>query len=89
MAVGRGFFLCSPGCPKQPETSFPFYKIFYPTISGRISVLTSSLPDELNGLGVTCEEAGTTVAPQCELAAAAAAAHCAAAARVGRQRMLS
>jgi hypothetical protein len=47
-------------------------------------VLTSSLPDELNGLGVTCEEAETTVAPQCELAAAAAAA-----ARVGRQRMLS
>ena len=32
-----GFFLCSPDCPKQPRTSFPFYKFFYPTISGRIS----------------------------------------------------
>ena len=32
------FFLCSPNCPKQPRTSFPFYKFFYPTISGRISV---------------------------------------------------
>jgi hypothetical protein len=31
------FFLCSPDCPKQPRTSFPFYKLFYPTISGRIS----------------------------------------------------
>ena len=31
------FFLCSPNCPKQPRTSFPFYKFFYPTISGRIS----------------------------------------------------
>ena len=27
----------SPDCPKQPRTSFPFYKFFYPTISGRIS----------------------------------------------------
>ena len=24
-------------CPKQPRTSFPFYKFIYPTISGRIS----------------------------------------------------
>ena len=31
------FFLCSPNCPKQPRTSFPFYKLFYPTISDRIS----------------------------------------------------
>ena len=22
------FFLCSPNCPKQPRTSFPFYKFF-------------------------------------------------------------
>ena len=36
MAVAS-FFLCSPDCPKQPRTSFPFYKFFYPTISGRIS----------------------------------------------------
>ena len=36
MAVGS-FFLCSPDCPKQPRTSIPFYKFFYPTISGRIS----------------------------------------------------
>ena len=36
MAVER-FFLCSPDCPKQPRTSFPFYKFFYPTISDRIS----------------------------------------------------
>ncbi len=26
------FFLCSPACPKQPRTSFPFYKFFYLTI---------------------------------------------------------
>ena len=31
------FFLCSPPCPKQPKTSFPFYKFFYQTISARIS----------------------------------------------------
>ena len=31
------FFLCSPDCPKEPRTSFPFYKFFYPTISCRIS----------------------------------------------------
>ena len=35
MAVGI-FFLCSPKCPKQPRTSFSFYKSFYPTISCRI-----------------------------------------------------
>ena len=23
-----GFFLCSPDCPKQPRTSFPFYNFF-------------------------------------------------------------
>ena len=31
------FFLCSPDCPKQSRTLYPFYKFFYPTISGRIS----------------------------------------------------
>ena len=31
------FIICSPDCPKQPRTSFPFYELFYPTISGRIS----------------------------------------------------
>ena len=39
VAVGRVFFLCSPDCPKQPRTSFLFYKFFYSTISGRISGL--------------------------------------------------
>ena len=37
MVVGS-FFLCSPDCPKQPITSFLFYKLFYPIISARISV---------------------------------------------------
>ena len=38
MAVGSCCFsLCSPDCPKQPRTSFPFYKFFYPTISCKIS----------------------------------------------------
>ena len=37
MAVGRVFFVCSPDCPKQPRTSYPFYKLFYSTFSGRIS----------------------------------------------------
>ena len=37
------FFLCSPDCPKQPRTSFPFYKLFYPIISGRISEETPFL----------------------------------------------
>ena len=32
------FFLCSPACPKQPRTSFPFYIFFHTTISARISV---------------------------------------------------
>ena len=31
------FFLCRPECPKQPKTSYLFYKLSYPTISGRIS----------------------------------------------------
>ena len=26
-----------PNCPKEPRTSFPFYRLFYPTISGRLS----------------------------------------------------
>ena len=36
------FFLCSPDCPKQPRTSFPFYKFFYTTISAKISVCNRS-----------------------------------------------
>ena len=40
MAVGSVSFLCSPDCPKQPRTSFPFYKFFYPTILCRISEST-------------------------------------------------
>ena len=39
MAVGR-FFLCSPNCPKQPRTSFPFYT----TISLKISDTILSFP---------------------------------------------
>ena len=35
------FSLCSPDCPKQHRTSFPFYELFYPTISCRISALLS------------------------------------------------
>jgi hypothetical protein len=31
------FFLCSPDCPKQPRTSFPFYKLFYPIVSAKVS----------------------------------------------------
>ena len=31
------FFLCNPYCPKQPRTSFPFYKLFYATILCSIS----------------------------------------------------
>ena len=42
MAVGI-FFLCSPACPKQPRTSFPFYKFFYPTISAKISEFIQEL----------------------------------------------
>jgi hypothetical protein len=33
------FFSLQPNCPKQPRTSFPFYKFFYPAISGKISGL--------------------------------------------------
>ena len=32
-----GFFLCSPDCPKQPRTSYPFYKFFYPILSPKVS----------------------------------------------------
>ena len=32
-------FLCSPNCPKQPRTSFPFYEFFYTIISAKVSVL--------------------------------------------------
>ena len=35
MAVGS--FLCSPIRPKQPRTSFPFYKFFYPIVSAKVS----------------------------------------------------
>ena len=35
--VVRSFFLCSPYCPKQPRTSFPFYKFFYPIVSAKVS----------------------------------------------------
>ena len=31
------FFLCSPDCPKQPRTSVPFYKFFYPIVSAKVS----------------------------------------------------
>ena len=30
-------FLCSPDCPKQPRTSFPFHKFFYPIVSAKVS----------------------------------------------------
>ena len=32
-----GFFLYSPDCRKQPRTSFPFYKFFYPVVSAKVS----------------------------------------------------
>ena len=32
-----GFFLSSPNCQKQPRTSFPFYKFFYPIVSAKVS----------------------------------------------------
>jgi hypothetical protein len=38
-------FLCNTDCPKQPRTSFPFFKFFYPTISGRISALDPKPPN--------------------------------------------
>ena len=37
MAVGRFFFLCSPDCPKQRRTSFPFYNFFYTIVSPKVS----------------------------------------------------
>ena len=33
------FFLCSPDCPKQPRTSFPFYKFSYTIICSKICVI--------------------------------------------------
>ena len=30
-------FLCSHDCPKQPRTSFPFYKFLYPIVSAKVS----------------------------------------------------
>ena len=35
------FFLHCPDCPKQPGTSFPFYRFFYATLSGRTSVFNT------------------------------------------------
>ena len=32
-----GFFLCSPDCPKQPRSSFPFYKFLYSIVSAKVS----------------------------------------------------
>ena len=32
------FFVCSPDYPKQPGTSFPFYKLFYAIVSAKVSV---------------------------------------------------
>ena len=40
------FFLCSPDCPKQPRTSFPFYKFFYPTIWSKICDLNESMSQQ-------------------------------------------
>jgi hypothetical protein len=57
-----GFFLCSPNCLKQPKTSFPFYKFFYPTISGRISGFTD-LPKCGEGDHPTCPPISSTYGP--------------------------
>ena len=38
MAVGT-FFSLQHACPKDPRTSFPFYKFFYPTISSLLKSL--------------------------------------------------
>ena len=38
MYMDRAYVLQTYYSPKQPRTSFPFYKFFYPTISARISV---------------------------------------------------
>ena len=46
-------FLCSPECPKQPRTSFPFYKFFYSTVSSRISGYMC-LPGILIFLSIFC-----------------------------------
>jgi hypothetical protein len=49
-----GFFLCSPDCPKQPRTSFPFYKLFYPIVSAKVSELNPlANPGYINGV-CTC-----------------------------------
>ena len=34
------FYLCSPDCPKQPKSSFPFCKLFYTIVSSKVSGLT-------------------------------------------------
>ena len=36
------FFLCSPNCPKHPRTSFPFYILFYPIVSAKVSECMAS-----------------------------------------------
>ena len=46
-------FLCSPDCLKQPRTSIPFYKFFYPIVSAKVSDLTWKLLK--NSLMVTTE----------------------------------
>ena len=50
MAVGSCFFLCSPACPKQPRTSFPFYKFFYTFIYAKICGYG---PHDCGGIGAT------------------------------------
>ena len=46
-------FLCSPECPKQPGTSFPFYKFFYTIVSLNIEYDVLNLcSTTLLGLGI-------------------------------------
>ena len=37
----KGFFLCSPACPKEPRSSFPFYKFSYTFICAKICASNS------------------------------------------------
>ena len=48
MAVGR-FFFCNPECPKQPRTSFPFYKFFYTIVSAKVSAYYEENKQENSG----------------------------------------
>jgi amino acid transporter len=71
------FFLCSPDYPKQPRTSIPFYKFFYPTISGRISgnkasqksrgILFYSIVDSLIATKWTVKSANTFSCCMCSI----------------------